>query len=99
MVLTPPPTVETMVRPTLLVLVTTSPRVREGDEAPVEEGDWPAEDEVDVVGFEPEPATLAPLDEVLVDVVVEGVLWPAPAGVVDVPALGLEGVLEAVSPP
>ena len=93
MVCTPPPTVETMVRPTLFVLVTTSPGVREVEEVAVVEGDTPAEVEVDVV--ELEPARIAPLDEVLVDVVLEVVLAPAPAGVV----LGVEVVLEDDSPP
>lgn len=93
MVCTPPPTVETMVRPTLLVLVTTSPCVREDEEVLVVEGDAPAEVEVDVV--ELEPAATAPLDEVLVEVVVEGVLEL----VVLVSELGLEVVLVEVSPP
>ena len=95
MVCTPPPTVETMVRPTLFVLVTTSPGVREVEEVAVVEGDTPAEVDVDVVELELEPATIAPLDEVLVDVVLEVVLAPAPAGVV----LGVEVVLEDDSPP
>lgn len=100
MVCTPPPTVETMVRPTLLVLVMTSPGVREDEELVVVEGETPAEVEVDVVELEPEPAAIAPLDEVLVDVVVEDVLEPAPApaGVVVVSVLGLEVGL-GVSPP
>ena len=82
MVWTPPPTVETTVRPTLLVLVMTSPRVREVEEVDVVEGDSPAEVEVDVVELEVVPATGAPFDEVLVDVVVLGV-EPAPAGVLE----------------
>ena len=105
MVWTPPPTVETTVRPTLLVLVMTSPFVRAGEEAAVEEaavgeGDAPAEVEVDVVVLELElaPPTIAPLDEVLVDVVVGGVLEPAPAGVALVLVVGVEAVLEEVSP-
>ena len=85
MVCTPPPTVETMVRPTPLVLVTTWPLVREVEEVSVVEGDSPADVGVGVV----EPAAPAPLDEVLVEVV------PASAGVVP----GLEVVLEVVSPP
>lgn len=99
MVCTPPPTVETMMRPTALVLVVTSPCVREVDEVAVVEVDWPAEVEVDVVEPEAEPATIAPLDEVLVDVVVEGVLGLAPVGVVLVSVLKVEVVLEEVSPP
>lgn len=89
MVWTPPPTVETTVRPTLLVVVMTSPCVREAVEEAVAEGDSPAEVEVDVVELELElvPAGDAPFDDVLVDVVVLGV-EPAPAG-----------VLEAVSTP
>ena len=90
MVRTPPPTVETMVRLTLLVLVTTSPRVREGD--------WLAGAEVDVVGVELEPAAIAPLDEV-VEVVVEGVFWLAAAAVEPVSPTGVDVVLEVVSPP
>ena len=104
MVWTPPPTVETTVRPTLLVLVMTSPFVKEGDEAavaeaPVGEGDAPAEVDVDVVGLELAPPTIAPLDEVLVDVVVGVVLEPAPTGVALAPVVGVELVLEEVSPP
>lgn len=99
MVCTPPPTVETMVRPTLLVLVMTSPRVGEAEEAPVVEGDSPAEFEVDVVELEPAPVTIAPLDEVLVDVVVDGVLEPGPAGVGLTSVLELEVVLKEVCPP
>ena len=53
MVCTPPPTVETMMRPTALVLVMTSPCVRGPDEVAVVEGDSPAEVEVDVVALEP----------------------------------------------
>lgn len=100
MVCTPPPTVETMVRPTLLVLVMTSPRVRELEELAVVEGDPPAGVDVDVVELEAEPAAIAPLDEVLVDVVVEDALEaaPAPAGVVVVSVLGLDVGL-GVSPP
>ena len=94
---TPPPMVETTRRPTLLVVVTTSPRVREGDEIPVIEADPPAAAALDVVGLKPEPATIPPFDEVLVEVVVGGVLAPA-AGVLVSP-LGLEVVLEVVSPP
>lgn len=96
-VCTPPPTVETMVKPTLFVLVTTWPCVREGDEVPVAEGDAPAEVEVDVV--EAEPAALASLDEVLVEVVVMGELPPAPAEVALVAALGLDAAPGVVSPP
>ena len=92
-VCTPPPTVETMVRPTPLVLVITSPGVREAEVVAVVEGDSPAEVEVDVVELELVPATGAPFDEVLVDVVVLGV-EPAPAGV-----LGVEVVLVEVSTP
>lgn len=99
MVCTPPPTVETMVRPTLLVLVTTSPCVREAEEVAVVEGDSPAEVEAEVVEPESEPATIAPLDEVLVDVAVEGMLGPAPAMVVLVSVLGLEVVLDDKPPP
>ena len=95
MVCTPPPTVETMVRPTLFVLVMTWPRVREAEEVVVGEGDSPG---VDVVELESTPGTTAPLDEVLVDVVV-GVLEPAPAGVAPVSVLELEVVLEEDSPP
>ena len=95
MVCTPPPTVETMVRPTLFVLVITWPRVREAEEAVVGEGDSPG---VDAVELESTPGTTAPLDEVLVDVVV-GVLEPAPAGVAPVSVLELEVVLEEDSPP
>ena len=93
MVRAPPPTVETMVRPTLLVLVTTSPRVREGDEVLVVEAAPPADAEADALELEleAEPAAIAPLDAVLVEVV----LPPAPADVVLVPAPGLE----VVSPP
>ena len=94
---TPPPMVETTTRPTLLVVVTTSPCVREGDE--VVEVDPPAAAAPDVVGLEPEPAVIPPLDEVLVEVVVGGVLWLAPAAGVLVSPLGLEVVLEVVSPP
>ena len=93
MVRAPPPTVETTTRPTPLVLVMTSPRVREGDELPVVEVDPPAAAAPDVVGPEPELAAMPPLDEVLV----EGVLAPA-AGVLDSPP-GLDVVLEVVSPP
>lgn len=99
MVCTPPPTVETMVRPTLLVLVMTSPCVREAEEVAVVEGDSPAEVEAEVVEPESEPATIAPLDEVLVDVAVEGMLGPAPARVVLVSVLGLEVVLDDKPPP
>lgn len=99
MVCTPPPTVETMVRPTLLVLVMTSPCVREAEEVAVVEGDSPAEVEAEVVECESEPATIAPLDEVLVDVMVEGMLEPAPARVVLVSVLGLEVVLDDKPPP
>ena len=104
MVWTPPPTVETTVRPTLLVLVITSPFVRLGDEAAAEEaavgeGDAPAEDDIDAVGLELAPPTIAPLDEVLVDGVVGVVLEPAPAGVALVPVVGVEVVLEEVPPP
>ena len=90
MVWTPPPTVETIVRPTLLVLVTTSPFVREA----VADGDPPAEAELD--GLEPVPDAPAtpPLEEVLVEVV----LGLAAAGVVLVSAAGL-GVVLDVSPP
>lgn len=98
MVCTPPPMVETMVRPTLLVLVMTSPRVSEA-EVEVVEGDPAAEVEGDAVELEPEPAATAPLEEVLVDVVIEDGLEPWPAGVVLVSVLGVEGVLEGVSPP
>ncbi len=84
-----------MVRPTLLVLVMTSPCVREDEEVAVAEGDSPAEVEDDVVELESEPATIAPLDEVLVDVVLEGV----PAGVMLVSVLEVEVVLEDASPP
>lgn len=87
MVWTPPPTVETTVRPTLLVVVMTSPGVREAVEEVVVEGDSPAEVEVDVLELELVPAAGAPFDDVLVDVVVLGV-EAAPAG-----------VLEAVSTP
>ena len=90
MVCTPPPTVETMVRPMLLVLVIPWPRVREDEEVLVVDGDSPAEVEVDVV--ELEPATIAPLE---VEVVVEGVLEL----VVLASELGLEVVLVEVSPP
>ena len=81
-------------RPTLLVLVITSPFVRAGDEAAVEEaavgeGDAPAEVDVDVVGLELAPPTMAPLDEVLVDVVEGVVLEPAPAGVALPPVVGI----------
>ena len=82
-------------RPTRLVLVMTSPCVREEEGVEVGEGDSPAEVEVDVVELESEPATIAPLDEVLVDVVVEGV----PAGVMLVSVLEVEVVLEDGSPP
>ena len=82
MVWTPPPTVETTVRPTLLVLVMTSPCVREVEEVAVVDGDSPAEVEVDVVELEVVPATGAPFDEVLVEVVVLGV-EAAPAGVLE----------------
>lgn len=99
MVCTPPPTVETMVRPTLLVLVITSPCVREAEEVAVVEGDSPAEVEAEVLEPESEPATIAPLDEVLVDVAVEGMLGPAPARVVLVSVLGLEVVLDDKPPP
>lgn len=95
MVCTPPPTVETMVRPTLFVLVMTWPRVREAEEVVVGEGDSPG---VDVVELESTPETTAPLDEVLVEVVI-GVLEPAPAGVTPVSVLELEVVLEEDSPP
>ena len=98
MVWTPPPTVETTVRPTLLVLVITSPVVREGDEAAVGEMDAPAEADVDVVELELVPPTMAPLDEELVDVVVGVVLEPAPAGVALAPVVGVEAVVEEVSP-
>lgn len=97
MVCTPPPTVETMVRPTLFVLVTTWPCVREGDEVPVAEGDAPAEIEADVV--EAEPAAITPLDEVLLEDVVMGELSPALAEVALVSAFGLDAVPEVVSPP
>ena len=80
MVCTPPPTVDTTVRPTLLVLVMAWPRVREVEEEAVVVGDSPAEVELDVVEPEPGLATTAPLD------VVEDVA-PAPADVV----LVLEG--------
>lgn len=100
MVCTPPPTVETMVRPTLLVLVTTWPCVREAEEVAVVEGDSPAEVEVEVDVAEPsEPATVASLDEVLVDVVGEGALGLAPASAVLVSELGLDDELEEASPP
>ena len=103
MVRAPPPTVETTTRPTLLVLVRTSPRVREGDEVPVVEVDPPAAAAADVVGLEPvpepEPAATPPLDEMLVEVVEGGVLSLAPAAGVLVSPLGLEVVLEVVSPP
>ena len=99
MVCTPPPIVETMVRPTLLVLVMSSPCVREAEVVLVVEGDSPAEVGVDVDVVEPEPAAIAPLDDVLVDVVVEGALELAPADVVLVSELGLEVALEDVSPP
>ena len=97
MVWTPPPTVETMVRPTLLVLVMTSPFVREDEEVSVVEGDSPAEIGVDVVELESEPAATAPLDEALADAAA-GVLEPSPAGVVLVSEV-VVGVLEDVSPP
>ena len=99
MVWTPPPTVETTVRPTLLVLVMTSPFVRAGDEeAAVGEADAPAEADVDVVELELVPPTIAPLDEELVDVVVGVVLEPAPAGVALAPVVGVDVVVEEVSP-
>lgn len=98
-VCTPPPTVETMVRPTLFVLVTTWPCVREGDEVPVAEGDPPAEVEADVVEVEAEPAATTPLDEVPVKDVVIGELPPAPAEVALASAFGLDAVPEVVSPP
>ena len=85
-------------RPTLLVLVMTSPRVREGEEVLVIEGDPPAEVEVEVAELELEPAATAPLDEVLVDDVLEVVLGLAPAGVVLVSMLGVEIVLELPPP-
>ena len=93
MVWTPPPTVETMVRPTLLVLVTTSPFVREA-EVPVADGDAPAEVELDGLEPVPDAAATPPLEEVLVEVV----LGLAAAGVVLVAAAGL-GVVLDVSPP
>ena len=99
MVRAPPPTVETMTRPTLFVVVRTSPRVRLGEEVPVVEVDPPAAAAVDVLGLEPEPAAIPPLDEVLVEVVEGGVLSLAPAAGVLVPPLGLEVVLEVVPPP
>ena len=104
MVCTPPPTVETMTRPTLLVLVTTSPRVRGAEEVEVAEGevapgDPPADVDVDGVEPEPEPAAMAPLDEAPVDVGVDGVLSPPAAGVAVESALGLGAVVEEVSPP
>ena len=80
------------------MLVMTSPRVREGDEVPVVEVDPPAAAAADVVGLEPapepEPAATPPLDEVLA-----GVLSLAPAAGVLVSPLGLDVVLEVVSPP
>ena len=99
MVRAPPPTVETTTRPTLLVLVTTSPRVREDDEVPVVEVDPPVAAAPDVVGLEPEPAAIPPLDGVLAEVVVGGVLSVAPAAGVLVSPLELEVVLKVVSPP
>lgn len=95
MVCTPPPTVETMVRPTLLVLVITSPCVREDEEMVVVEGETAAEVELDVV--ELEPATIAPLEEVLVEVVEEGVLELVV--LVSEHELEVEVVLVEVSPP
>ena len=94
MVWTPPPTVETMVRPTLLVLVTTWPFMREAEEVSVAEGDPPAGVELDGLEPVPEAAATPPLDEVLAEVV-SGL---AAAGVVLVSATGL-GVVLDVSPP